>query len=174
MKNNKGFTLFELMAVIVVLGLVLTIVVRSVIVSMDDAKKETEKVFVSKIEDAIEQYIDLNKRKFKIEESFGTKIIEKEISSDGKSKECVKVYKMKSDSDSDFTFNDIITDATGFIKESDLVNPAKEDDLCNKNTSIEIYRDEDFVYYFKTNLNCIVDANNQINTLPELKEECSN
>lgn len=172
MKNNKGFTLVELLAVIVVLGVVLTIVVRSVIVSMDKAKEKTEKVFVSKLEDAIEQYIDLNKKNFLIDKGVEPKQIEKVISSDGNTKP-VDVFKMKS-SEGEFTFEDIFS--TGFIDESDLVNPAKEDVSCGDpdNIIINIYRDTDFVYYFQTNALACVDLKDEdgnsiddINTLPE-------
>ena len=117
MKNNNGFTLVELLAVIVVLGVVLTIVIRSVMVSMEDAKKEIEKVFVSKLEDAIEQYIDLKKSDIVSDGISGT--IKKVTSSnqtldDEEGLTLVNVYKMKHKEDRKFTFQDIIN--TGFIK----------------------------------------------------------
>ena len=177
MKNNNGFTLVELLAVIVVLGVVLTIVIRSVMVSMEDAKKEIEKVFVSKLEDAIEQYIDLKKSDIVSDGISGT--IKKVTSSnqtldDEEGLTLVNVYKMKHKEDRKFTFQDIIN--TGFIKESDLVNPAKEDVSCGNpgNIFINIYRDTDFVYYFQTNDLACVDLKDEdgnsiddINTLPE-------
>ena len=40
MKNNKGFTLVELLAVIVILGVIITIVTLNVGNSLDRSKKE--------------------------------------------------------------------------------------------------------------------------------------
>ena len=41
MKNNKGFTLVELLAVIVILGVIITIVTLNVGNSLDRSKKKT-------------------------------------------------------------------------------------------------------------------------------------
>ena len=56
--NKKGFTLIELLAVIIVLGVIAGISVVSVNYGLEQARKETENVFVKTLRDAIGMYLN--------------------------------------------------------------------------------------------------------------------
>lgn len=56
MKNKKGFTLVELLAVIVVLAIIMIIAIPSVLTAMDNAKKNSFKIFAQRaIQRAMEE-----------------------------------------------------------------------------------------------------------------------
>ena len=55
-KGEEGFTLVELMVVIVIIGLLATIVAINVIPATDKARTEKAKADISVIEQALEQY----------------------------------------------------------------------------------------------------------------------
>ena len=61
--NNKGFTLLELLATIAIMGLVFGIASYSVIGIIEKSKMRTEKAFIEKLEEAIDDYISLNTNK---------------------------------------------------------------------------------------------------------------
>lgn len=141
--NKKGFTLVELLATIVILGIVMGFALISVNTGFGDAKNKTEDVFIATIEDALDIYMD----------------------SDGKSKEfgitsvctlnkthgVVNVYR------ANITFLDVINSTYKPITQNDLVNPANKKNreknygICKEagDISVSIYRDDDFVYYYK-------------------------
>ena len=158
--NNKGFTMIELLVVIVLIGIVMTIVITSMQVNISQAKNETEKVFIDRINDSINTYIDLNKKNF-ILDSSTVQTITKVVSSNGTTED-VNVYQLKLKENKDILFNDVIS--TGFLTERDFKNP-KNEIQCNKNTSITIYRDDDFVYYYAYDLSgsCGIKYNNYSN-----------
>ena len=54
--NRRGFTLVELLATLVLLGIIMGIVLVSINGNFGDAKNQTEDVFVSTIEDALDVY----------------------------------------------------------------------------------------------------------------------
>ena len=56
--NRKGFTLVELLATLVILGIIVGIVIISVSGSLGGAKEKTEEVFVDTIKDAMDVYLD--------------------------------------------------------------------------------------------------------------------
>ena len=56
MKNKKGFTLIELMAVIIILAIILAIVVPKVFKSIDESKKRACNVQMNNITDAAATY----------------------------------------------------------------------------------------------------------------------
>ena len=156
--NRRGFTLVELLATLVILGVVLGITIVSVNGIFKDSKNKTEDVFVGTIKDAMEIYLsssDVKDLDFSVEcsntlnKSFGNR----------------KVYKAYTN------FGEVINSDYRPISQSDLVNPANEDVSCRlgENISINIYRDEDFVYYYsvdKSNFGCLL-GEGVINNLPE-------
>ena len=153
--NRRGFTLVELLATLVILGIIMGIVVVSTTGRFDDAKDKTEEVFVSTIEDAMDIYLDSDAKK-KIEFN------DSSICTVNKSHGSVKVYKNKNN----ITINDVINSEFNPLSEDDLVNPA-DSSKCDKNTSVNIYVDEDYVYYYEINSNMgCLKKNNIISNLP--------
>ena len=159
--NRKGFTLTELLATLVVLGIIMGIALVSTMGGFGSAKKRTENVFVSTIEDALDMYLDSDARNL----DFSTYVCE--ISkTNGK----VKLYK-----GNDITFRNIINSKYSPLMESDLVNPANEKVDCNTNVSVTIYRDEDYVYYYKirkSDFGCLLDNDRYITNLSDGDLEC--
>lgn len=137
--NKKGFTLVELLATLVILGIVIGITILGVNSSFRNAKDKTENVFVGTLEDALDIYLDSDARKL----SFSTTKTCTLNKTHGK----VNVY--KSDNDIPLTFDDIINSSYSPLVEQDLVNPANEEVKCNSNVVVNIYRDDDYVYYYK-------------------------
>ena len=149
--NKKGFTLVELLATLVILGIVVGITIVSVTSSFRNAKDKTEDVFVNTLEDALDMYLDSDANRLKFSNN--------EFCTISKKSGDVRVYK----STDYISFKNIITsrnDATNDeekrinssyspLAEQDLVNPANEEVACNSNVSVEIYRDDDYVYYYK-------------------------
>ena len=154
--NRHGFTLVELLATLVVLGIIMGIVVVSVNGNFGDAKNQTEDVFVATIEDALDVYLDSDAKKlefpYKSEDSFCTL---------NKTHGSVSVFK----SSTVVTFYNVINSTYHPIAESDLINPANKDVACanSSDITVNVYRDSDFVYYYsidgkefqKDNDNCL-------------------
>ena len=64
MKNNKGFTLVEIISVIVLLGLVIGVAVPSVMIASTNIKKKTLQTKIDNIEKAAVLYGQNNRNKF--------------------------------------------------------------------------------------------------------------
>lgn len=56
MRNNRGFTLIEVLVVIVILGLIAGLIIPRITGRVDEAKVETTKIQMKAIKDALEQY----------------------------------------------------------------------------------------------------------------------
>ena len=159
--NRKGFTLIELLATIVVLGIIVSLTVVSVNVSLEKARKRTEEAFVNTIRDALKIYVDSDAKKL----SFGTESVCNINKTHGK----IKLYKTTKN---DLKFTDVINSTYKPILESELVNPANKDRehyQCKSDGLLEIYRDEDYVYYYKisgASFECLNDMTGDITNLP--------
>ena len=151
--NNKGFTLVELLATVVLLAIIVGIVLVSTNGGFKKSKEDTEKVFIDTIKDAMDMYLDSDAKNLGYK---GTNCTINKTHKIG-----VKLYKAN-----DITFNDVINSTYHPLTESDLVNPAN-DKKCKSTATISIYRDEDFVYYYKidkTNLDCLtISSDNEEN-----------
>ena len=154
--NNKGFTLVELIATIVVLGIITSIVLVSVNGGFGEAKNETEDVFVETIKDAIDMYLDSDAKNLSFNSLCSNKL--------NKSHGTVNVYKVTTN------FQSVINSKYEPITQKDLVNPANEEKCKNASLiSISIYRDDDFVYYYsinKSQFGCLTQTD-KISNLPE-------
>ena len=69
------------------------------------------------------------------------------------------------------TFADIIDSKYKPLSESDLVNPANKDVKCNVDAIVNIYRDDDYVYYYsidKNEFNCLLNIpdDDSVNLIP--------
>ncbi len=137
--NKKGFTLAELLATILILGIVVGITVISVSGGFKNARKKTEDVFIKTIEDALDIYISSDGSKSNYSQ-FACTINKKHGS--------VSVYKTS------ISFNDVINSTYTPLRVEDMHNPANKDEAnynCNTNVNVTIYRDSDYVYYYKVN-----------------------
>ena len=166
--NNKGFTLIELLAVIVILAIISGIATYGVISTINTSKLKSEKIFIDKLSNLIDDYLDLYPPQTKIEPSYSfNKCIdaECEVTYEATAKEVQKT-------DGEVTINDLITKEIASTE--DLINPKnKKKCFVDKFPKIIIYKDTDYVYYYYvdlsgTNTNCdITSENGIINTLPD-------
>lgn len=127
-KNNKGFTLVELLAVIVVLAIVATIVVTSAYSLVKSNRDEQYSILISEIEQATKLYLNDN---------FENYVIGKEYNS--------LAIKFLADNSCDKTYIQLKTLVdNNYIKESVLVDPR---DSRNIDTNKYVY-----VYYDNSTL----------------------
>lgn len=145
--NRRGFTLVELLAVLIILGIVVGITIVSINVNLDNAKKHTEEIFIGTIKDALKMYLDSEDAK-NLSYTFPKGNITK-------SNIDKKLYGTRGKI---ITFDDVFNSEYRPLNESDFVNPNNKDDSCNIDSKISIYRDEDFVYYYcvsKSEIGCL-------------------
>lgn len=143
--NKKGFTMIELLAVIVVLGIILVITFPNITDVLKGSKLKTEEAFIDRLSQSIDSYVTLNSG------SIGFTKDEKSYYKPNE-EEPVVVYK------GTITIQDIIND--GIINEKDYKNPANENVNCNKSAQIDVYRDSDYVYCHKIkkdSLGCLTE-----------------
>ena len=62
--NNKGFTLVELLATVVILGLVMGFGIYGTVGTINKSKVRAEKIFVSRLSKVVDEYIDLNRSSY--------------------------------------------------------------------------------------------------------------
>lgn len=145
--NRKGFTMIELLAVIVVLGIVLVITFPNMTDVFKSSKLKSEEAFVERISQSIDSYVTLNSSDITFEKQNGTA-----NKTYGGSDHSVNVYKKT------ITMNTII--GSNIITGKDYKNPGNENVECNVNAEIEVYRDSDYVYCHKIkkdSLGCLTD-----------------
>ena len=166
--NRKGFTLVELIATLVVLGIVVGITIVSIDGIFSSAKKKSEDAFVATIKDAMEMYLNDSYSK-------GLHYSQYENYCLDKTTELVKLYV------STIYFSNVITSEFSPITQDDLVNPALDKNdpnyECNEAETIEvnIYKDDDYVYYYgidKSEFGCLT-GEGMITNLPENKVVCN-
>ena len=183
--DNKGFTLIEVLAVVVILSLLVLLVGRGVSGAIEASRLRSEDVFVDKIASLIDDYLDyvtLNSGSFIEDDSSDVIVFDKCYDYNGLG-ECrsdssvsVKANLMKKDDGSSITLRDLVD--TGLISEDDLVNPRVNERCSNlDNTEIYLFKDSDYVYYYFVDLSdsCKVREEvrdngeyvNIINTLPD-------
>lgn len=143
--NNKGFTLVELLATIVILGLVMGIASYGVISAINTSKDKSEAAFVKRLCGVIDSYLAENG------DNLNGDI--RKVLSDGR--EVIKVGTI---------------DLTELVKaklvnESDLVNPKNKQSCYDASLSITVYRSDDWVYYYNFDFSgvCGISA---VSTLP--------
>lgn len=161
--NKKGFTLVELLATLVILGIVVGLTVVGINVNIRKTKEKTEEVFIGTIKDAIKMYLNDPRDNDKNRLSFNDEVctIDKTL------KTGVKVY----GTGSNVTISTVINSTYSPLLESDLVNPNNEGVECYFDAPVKIYRDEDYVYYYKLkkeDLDCLtMNLDGYITNLPD-------
>ena len=168
--NKKGFTLVELLATIIILGIVAGITVITVFPNLGKTKEKSEEIFVSNIKDALDIYLDSDAKDPKKLSFSSTPIctFSKSLKSN------VKLYR----SSSMIGFDDVAFNSSYKpMSVDDFVNPYNSEQ-CNYKFMIYIYRDEDYVYYYdinKSNLKCLtLKLDEKISNLPSnLPRECN-
>lgn len=158
--NKKGFTLVELLATLVILGIVVGITIVGVNGGFRNAKEKTEDVFVKTLTDALDIYLDSDAKKLNYTIFSGCEVTKKLGTA--------KMYKATGN----ITFANIINSEYAPLIESDLVNPANKGVSCKRsdNIPVEIYRDSDYVYYYKvakSSFTCLLDTEGYISNLPD-------
>ena len=167
--NNKGFTLIELLAVVVLLAIIGGIATINVIGVINTSKLKSEKVFVEKLSNLIDDYLSLNKPTTAIGEAINFTKCQNTACTSSYVAEATQVKKAGSQS---IYLRDLVT--AGIITEDDLVNPKnKKKCLSGNGPEIKVYRDSDYIYYYYVNLTgtnttCDISTENGIiNTLPD-------
>ena len=134
--NRKGFTLVELLATLIILGIVIGITIVGVNGGFRNAKDKTEEVFIKTLTNALDIYLDSGDAK-ELEYS--------PICTISKKLGTAQVYKAT------VSFKNVIDSEYAPLVEKDLVNPANLDVSCNASSSIpvDVYYDSDRVYYYR-------------------------
>lgn len=147
--NRKGFTLIEVLAVIVLLAFVLLFTFPSLTNVFKNSKLKSEEAFLNRLSQSIDSYVTLNIGTISFSSS---PISAQKIIRAGEYQD-VTVYQ------GIITVNDLITD--NIISSSDYVDPANKEVKCNISAQIEVYKDSDYVYCHKmklSELNCLSDT----------------
>lgn len=177
--NRKGFTLIEMLATIVILGLVMGIASYSVISIINTSKKKTENVFIENIGKGVEEYISLHSNSLNITNTIGN-FNKCMISDDSSSNGCkclsgnTPCSEYAYETAEAVQLNSITVKTlidNNFLDEAKLVNPATKKKCfvtnSQKNLEIKLFRDSDYVYYYYINLkgnktNCEISNENGI------------
>ena len=169
--NEKGFTLVELLATLVILGIVVGITIVGLNINYRETKQKTEEIFVSTLEDALKIYLDSNAKSL----TFGAN----SVCDLHKTHGTVKLYKaLVGVGVSNLTIDGVINSEYVPLTANDMKNPANKDSSdkyeCSVNAHVDIYRDEDLVYYYRVkrkDLKCLKNEEGYITNLPS---ECEN
>ena len=157
--NRKGFTLIEVLAVIIVLSIILVIAAPSISNIYKNSKLKSEQVFINRLSTVIDSYVKLNTDKIGF-----TKVREANKKQENY-EYSVDIYSGKIN-DNQITFENIINDnllsAENYVNagNKDYINPVTNEKGCITNAQIEVYRDSDFVYCHKVkkdSLGCLTD-----------------
>lgn len=141
--NRKGFTLIEVLAVIIVLAIILVIAAPSISNVYNNSKLKSEEVFTNRLSTIIGSYVKLNT------DTIGFVREEESVAKDDQD---ITIYK------GTITINNIIND--NLLPIEDYINAGNKDAQCNSNAMVEVYRDSDFVYCHKveaSSLGCITE-----------------
>lgn len=153
--NRKGFTLIEVLAVIVILGIVLLIAGPTLINVYEDSKLKSEEIFTKRLSQSIDGYIKLNSSDIDFT-SDGTA----DKTEEGASYQ-VDIYKgriFENGIERTIVVNDIIVD--NLLSQEDYKNAGNKDEQCDISAEIEVYKDSDYVYCYKVekdSLGCLTD-----------------
>lgn len=165
--NNRGFTLVEMLAVIVILGIVLGIASNGVISYINTSKVKSEKVFVDKVAGYIESYISLNgssMNKKNLEYKFDKC---NDLERSGDDLNCKDSYEVSAWELDGFDLDKIVD--AGLVEKDDLINPANKSKCLDgdSNPRVRVFKDNEYVYYYYVDLSlgntsCDISSENGI------------
>ncbi|MBR3161250.1 MAG: type II secretion system protein [Bacilli bacterium] len=171
--NNKGYTLVELLATIVILGVIMGIATYGVIGVINRSKEKSERIFLNKLEDVIKTYIDENRfiSSWSASESVGFFQKCRRVNGDGTcyedEEETVNFSKVSVSGNNYFYLKEL--EQEKYIQGGKIINPKnKEKCLSDGNeTEVLLYKDSDSVYYYYVDLkdnSCDINNDNTIIT----------
>ena len=172
--NRKGFTLIELLATIVILAVISGIATYGVINTINTSKLKSEKIFVDKLSNLIDDYLDLYPPTKKTGETY---IFTKCINDSCSENYSVDANKIVKSDNNIIRIKDLVD--KGIVTYKDLVNPKNKQQCFGTilgdtyNPEIVIYKDEEFVYHYYVDLsdtktNCVITYENAlIDNMPE-------
>lgn len=155
--NNKGFTLVELLATIVILGIVMGIASYGVISAINNSKIKSEKLFVDKIGTAIEGYLSIEGNRLVEIPDTTTEFQKCRSDQENDSANC-RTSELKELSTihlKDITeINNNSRLKIKTINESDLVNPKNKKNcvIGDNNPEIRVFKDSEYKYYYYLDL----------------------
>lgn len=153
--NNKGFTLVELLAVVVITGLVMGIATYGIVGTIQRSRDRNEEMFVEKIGEIVDEYIAFNGSSFAVS---GNSYCVKNCSTN-------PIYAKKINAN--IGLNVLVQEK--LVDNNKFVNPVSKKRCLDggKNPSIVMYRDDNYVYYYYVDLSgdktsCNVSSKNDI------------
>ena len=168
--NNKGFTLVELLATIVLIGLVMGIATNGVLSSIETSKKRSEKLFAEKTGKLIEEYLSTYGSKL---DKNGKPISFDKTYEDLRTESKTRVEHVTATEVTSFNISELID--KGLVNIDKFINPANKEQCLiksgtnyTKNTNVRVWQDTDYVYYYYadlSNLSCkFIDNESAITT----------
>lgn len=151
--NRKGFTLIEVIAVIVILGIILVIGAPSILKVYENSKLKSEQIFINRLSTVIDSYVKLNTDTIEFKFEGYTEKGEEEN---------IRIER------GTITIEDIVKD--NLLSKEDYINAGNKGIQCEEKATIEVYRDSDFVYCHKvaaSSLECITE-----NYIKSICNEC--
>lgn len=150
--NKRGFTMIELLAVIVIMSIVLVIAIPTSMNAYKQTKLKAEEGFINRLSESIDSYVSLRAMDNNI--SFSNLTCETKIKNEDDSTKEVSVCEKS------ISFNDIFNE--NIMSPNDFINPNNKETECEITSEIKIYKDSDFVYCHKITkesalYNCLSD-----------------
>lgn len=147
--NRKGFTLIEVLAVIIVLSIILVVAAPGISNVYKNSKLKSEQVFINRLSTIIDSYVKLNT------DTIGFTREADQAKKEGQNITIYKGKRKENDIEREIIVNDIINDDLLSIEDyvnagnKDYINPETNTKGCKTSAQIEVYRDSDFVYCHK-------------------------
>ena len=178
--GNKGFTLIEMLAVVLILSIIMGIATNGVISYINTSKIKSEKIFVDKIANYIDSYIVLYGSSMNTIGNEYTFKKCKKLTKNNDELECIysNSYDVTAIELNSFSL-DKITEGNNnegyanLVEKDDLVNPGNKKKCFDEtnNPYVRVFRDSDYVYYYYVDLSnnvCEIHEENKIiNNIPD-------
>lgn len=178
--GNKGFTLIEMLAVVLILSIIMGIATNGVISYINTSKIKSEKIFVDKIANYIDSYIALYGSSMNTIGNEYTFKKRKKLTKNNDELECIdsNSYDVTAIELNSFSLDKITegNNSEGYanlVEKDDLVNPGNKKKCFDEtnNPLVRVFRDSDYVYYYYVDLSnngCEIHEENKIiNNIPD-------